>query len=110
MSRFKSLVAGLFLALAQATPALAEESEFIDKHVEVRVLSIDFQGSQLASLVIRPCDEIIECETLYASSSAKTQWLDRGEAISYDEARRLDWQDALILLDKHRNALSVERL
>ena len=77
---------------------------------EVHVLSLDFQGQRRASMVARPCDKFVGCENILARIDEKTTWRDNGELITYKQARKLDWKAALIVVDKHNNALMISRL
>ncbi|MGB0866744.1 MAG: hypothetical protein ACPGSC_09560 [Granulosicoccaceae bacterium] len=103
------LLFGFLYAVGQAiaeVPKLPEGA----KIAEVHVASMDFQGSSLAQMVARPCDKHVQCENMLIRIDGKTVWRDDGVLISYKQARKLNWQGAVVVVDINNNALMVSRI
>lgn len=77
---------------------------------EAYVLSIKYFAPQHAKIVIRPCDEFVQCFDILLRADATTVWLDQDKAISYAEARKLDWKFAVVVRDRNNNALMLNRV
>lgn len=94
-----------FGAIADSSSKLPE-----GRMAEVRVLSLEFQGQQRASMVARPCDKHVTCDSIYARIDEQTVWDDDGQAITYKQARKLNWIAAVLVIDKHNNAQFIRRM
>ena len=88
------------------SPALPEGGRL----AEVHVLSLDFQGQQRASMVARPCDKPVKCDNIYVRINDKTTWRDDGKLSTYKKAKKLHWIAAVIVINKHNEALMLNRM
>lgn len=111
MQKLKKL---LFATVISSLPLLAQaDAPKLPKGgkvAEVHVLSLQFAANRSARMVARPCDKNVECQNILARISSKTTLRDNGQLIDYQQAKKLKWDSALLVVDKFNNALMVSRI
>ncbi len=108
----KNIVLIMAFAITTFFSSVANADDFPEGTTlhEVHVLSLQFEGSGVASLVARPCDTNVECDNVIARIGKKTLWRDGHVDISYKNAKGLQWEGAVLIMDKFNNALVLERI
>lgn len=112
MLKIKMLLAFTLLATvsltAHAAPPLKAPKNFHSG--EVYILSLQFNGEKSATIVARPCDAYIKCKNILVRIDEKSTLRDFGEEITHKQAKKLNWEFALLIVDKRKNVLFLDRI
>lgn len=106
--RFHQAKLRALLAVALLSTPLVQADSEEQYFYEVEIKSLQFWATKQASIVAEHCDQNEQCKDIVGRVDENTVFMQSGEQISFQQARKLDWATAIMSVDKFDRVISLQ--